>query len=155
MANALRRIMLSEVPTLAIDMVDMQINNSVLNDEFIAHRLGLIPIVSKSVDDFSAWWEESIRRYVIPEGTAAAAAAEAEFDEKLTELTFSLSQLWCVRLRMRPPARPSVRPSVRAPHLATTKSNPQRLDRIARAPTSFLTLHPLPLPLPSSPQHER
>ena len=44
-ANALRRIMISEVPTLAIESIDVNDNGSVLFDEVIAHRLGLVPLV--------------------------------------------------------------------------------------------------------------
>lgn len=42
-ANALRRIMVSEVQTLAIDTVSFHENGSVLFDEVIAHRLGMVP----------------------------------------------------------------------------------------------------------------
>ena len=42
--NALRRICLNGVPVFAIDTIDVITNTSVLADEGIAHRLGLIPL---------------------------------------------------------------------------------------------------------------
>ena len=43
-ANALRRIMLSEVETVAVEKVNMFQNTSVMDDETLCHRLGLIPL---------------------------------------------------------------------------------------------------------------
>ena len=42
--NTLRRIMISDIPTIAIDKIELEENSSPMNDEFMAHRIGLIPI---------------------------------------------------------------------------------------------------------------
>lgn len=57
LANAIRRIMISEVPTLAPHLVSIIENTSVLHDEFLCQRIGLIPFVSDAVDDFKYPWE--------------------------------------------------------------------------------------------------
>ena len=44
LANALRRILIAEIPTMAIEKVNMWQNTSIIPDENLAHRMGLIPI---------------------------------------------------------------------------------------------------------------
>ena len=59
--NTLRRIMIAEIPTMAIEEVIINQNTSVIPDEVLAHRLGLIPILAdannfiekKPEDDFN------------------------------------------------------------------------------------------------------
>ncbi|KAJ6108140.1 DNA-directed RNA polymerase I and III subunit RPAC1 [Penicillium sp. IBT 18751x] len=43
-ANAFRRILMAEIPTLAIEYVFVHNNTSVIQDEVLAQRLGLIPL---------------------------------------------------------------------------------------------------------------
>lgn len=43
-ANALRRTMFGEIPVMAIEYADIEVNTSGLFDELLAHRLGLIPL---------------------------------------------------------------------------------------------------------------
>ena len=49
-ANSLRRTMISDVPTLAIDTVNVFDNTSILTDEILVHRLGLIVLNSSIID---------------------------------------------------------------------------------------------------------
>ncbi len=46
LANALRRAAVEEVPTMAVDEIELRHNSSVLYDEIISHRIGLIPLTT-------------------------------------------------------------------------------------------------------------
>lgn len=60
--NAVRRASIEYVPTMAVDFVIFNNNTSVLHDEIIAHRLGLVPLNS----------EEALRKYKSPEECVGA-----------------------------------------------------------------------------------
>ncbi|KAL1408790.1 RNA polymerase II subunit 3 [Vanrija albida] len=47
-ANSLRRTMMADVPTIAIDQVSFYQNTSPIPDEMLAHRLGMVPLVSRN-----------------------------------------------------------------------------------------------------------
>lgn len=42
--NVLRRILVTDVPTMAMEDIEFRKNSSVLYDEIVAHRLGMIPL---------------------------------------------------------------------------------------------------------------
>jgi DNA-directed RNA polymerase subunit D len=64
--NAIRRS-INEVPSLAIDEVEIFKNDSALYDEFLAHRIGLVPI--KTEDNTKAGTEVEFKLSKIGPGT--------------------------------------------------------------------------------------
>jgi DNA-directed RNA polymerase subunit D len=44
LASAMRRVMMSEIPTMAIEWVDFRKNDSAVTDEVVANRLGMVPL---------------------------------------------------------------------------------------------------------------
>ena len=68
LANAIRRILLAEVATLAIEKVFVQNNTSVMVDEVFAHRLGLIPLTGSTDGlDWMQWWHPADKENNVPE----------------------------------------------------------------------------------------
>lgn len=46
MANTIRRAVMELVPTMAIETVEIEQNTSIMYDEMLAHRLGLVPLTT-------------------------------------------------------------------------------------------------------------
>ena len=70
--NTIRRFMMEEVPVMAIEDVEFKKNSSVLYDEIIAHRLGLLPLST----DFKS--------YTLPEKCSCKGEGCARCQLKLT-----------------------------------------------------------------------
>lgn len=49
--NSIRRTMNSDIPTMAIDIIEPAENNTTMCDEMISHRLGLLPFWSDGCDE--------------------------------------------------------------------------------------------------------
>lgn len=103
LVNAVRRAALELVPSMAVDFVVFRTNTSVLHDEIVAHRLGLIPLTS----------EEAIRKYKSPEECSqegmeespecyAVLTLEAETGEDEVKIVYSEE--------LKPVTDPDVRP---------------------------------------------
>jgi len=91
--NSIRRIILGEVPAMAIDTVNMYENTSAANDEYIAHRLGLIPL------------KTDLKTYKLPteccEGNCTSCSVEFSLDETGPKMVYS-SALKPVDPKVRP-----------------------------------------------------
>ncbi|MAE12938.1 DNA-directed RNA polymerase subunit D [Candidatus Woesearchaeota archaeon] len=71
-ANMIRRYIINEVPTMAIETVEFVQNSSILYDEIIAHRLGLMPLTT------------DLKSYFLPEKCKCKGAGCARCTVKLT-----------------------------------------------------------------------
>jgi DNA-directed RNA polymerase subunit D len=80
-ANGLRRAMVADVPTLAVDTLRVMENSSVLFDEQIGLRIGLVPL--ETPDDFEVG--ESVTLALDAEGPGTAYASDlVPSDERVT-----------------------------------------------------------------------
>src|SRR3989344_4115937 len=70
--NALRRYIMEEVPVMAIETVEFRKNSSILYDEMIAHRLGLIPLTT------------DLKSYTLPEKCKCGGKGCARCQVKMT-----------------------------------------------------------------------
>ena len=99
--NTLRRIIIEEVPTMAIEEVEFRKNNSILYDEMIAHRLGLIPL------------KTDLKSYNLPEKCKCKGEGCARCQLKLTlKATKGSGTIYASELKSKDPAVKPVYPKM-------------------------------------------
>ncbi|KAI3406677.1 rpb3 [Candida oxycetoniae] len=93
MANSLRRTMLAEVPTLSIDLVEIEVNTSVLADEFLSHRLGLIPLDSQGIENLLYSRDCACDNYCVKCSVALELTAKCDTDSTMNVYASDLYRL--------------------------------------------------------------
>lgn len=73
-ANAFRRILIDEIPTLAIEIVYVHENTSIVQDEVLAQRLGLVPLTG--AEDGIRWLKYHRRKAASLEDDVGGQEAE-------------------------------------------------------------------------------
>lgn len=70
-ANAFRRIMIAEIPTVALETINVYNNTSIIQDEVLAQRLGLVPL--KVDPDWLTWFDPTAIGEPGPDGEPGTA----------------------------------------------------------------------------------
>ncbi len=90
-ANAMRRNMMDSVPTMAIEDVEFRKNNSVLYDEIIAHRLGLLPL------------KTDLKSYTLPEKCKCKGEGCARCTVKMTLKNKGIGYVYASEMKSKDP----------------------------------------------------
>jgi len=82
-ANGIRRAMVADVPTMAIDTVRFVENSSVMFDEQLALRLGLVPLTTPPVGEFAE--DDTVTLSIDVEGPATAYSGDLVSSDDLVQ----------------------------------------------------------------------
>lgn len=115
--NTLRRIILEEVPTMSIEDVEFRKNSSILYDEVIAHRLGLIPL------------KTDLKSYIVQDECKCEGKGCARCQVSLTLKASAAGVVYASDLKSRDPAIKPVFPKM--PIVKLLKGQSLELEAIA------------------------
>ena len=99
-ANALRRTIMEEVPVLAIEEVEFKDNGSVLYDEMVAHRLGLIPL------------KTDLKTYELPDECSCKGKGCAKCQLKMTLKVRSAGPVYASEIKTKDPKIKPIHPKM-------------------------------------------